>query len=126
MGRISILTAVFSVCGATWSRFVAPAGGCLPHACGTRSAALHNITCQRASRLLPPESLPDFFDGEAVAQLAVVMPRIPVDLALEGLRLSLDAVEVGAQAVLRRFLVNVALEGVSSARGTRHGAVGAI
>src|SRR5262249_29121773 len=87
----------------------------------TRNGSDSRVRCRGwFGGLLLLVPLPHLLDGQPVAEFPVVVPLVPLDLPLERLGLPLDQVEVGADPVLRGFLVHLALECVAPARGPRH------
>src|SRR5438477_1561276 len=68
-------------------------------------------------RSLPLDALPDLFNGEAVAELSVVIPLVPLYLALERLSFPFDYVEILRQPILWSFLIHFALQSVGPACG---------
>src|SRR5688572_15351509 len=59
-------------------------------------------------------ALPHFFNGQTVAQFAIVMPFVPIDLPFEYLGLAFNDIKVLAQAVLRHFFVGITFDCVAA------------
>src|SRR5262245_51751360 len=77
-----------------------------------------------SSGLLPFfHTLPHFFDGQAVTQLAIVVPLVAVYFPLERVGVALDGLKILAHAILRRPLVRVPVQRVMTACRPKHLAV---
>src|SRR5215813_9991684 len=73
------------------------------------------------SLLLDP--LPYLLDGQPVAELAVVVPLVPLDLPLEGLGFSHDLLKISGDPILRSLLIHLTFKRVAAARGACHLAI---
>src|SRR5205807_10067755 len=78
------------------------------------------ITLRKLAALFLLDALPHFFDCQPAAELAGVIPLVPLDLPRELLGLSLELLEDIAHPVLRRLDVLVALECVAPAEDGGH------